>query len=294
MNPLRYHEKLTPHSFWLLPPHVLLGSYPTGEDLTTLKKLPVNLYVSLVQEKAECLPSYEQDVAPAKYINIPIPKKSIIKDEDITDLIHTICKASRGGQNIYIHCDNGRGRTYIVSCCLIKRILQVEPMEYMALCSDSTYDTAKQKEQILRYRSPQCVLFCGDKDTDLCFESQILFELKQLPKYSTIIHCGHKGVDELVGRLALRIGHLSIRGYYMDEKEPKLLIFNGEGFAIGTLPKNSIFYNEPIDLVLAFHPDITYSKGTLTVVREAYERKIPTFVCDLKRKVEYKGSTDVL
>jgi hypothetical protein len=109
-------------------------------------------------------------------------------------------------------------------------------------------------------------LICGDRKwTD---REKIRSRLSQLPPGSEIIEGGAPGADKLSRFEALKL-------------DMKVTEFPAEwkkyGRAAGPI-RNRKMLDEKPDLVIAFHPDLSQSRGTADTVREAKRRGIPVEV----------------
>lgn len=108
------------------------------------------------------------------------------------------------------------------------------------------------------------ILICGNRnwhDT-----TKIYNRLKQLPKNTEIIHGACRGADQTAGTIAKQLG-LKVTEY------PALWHIYGN--AAGPI-RNRQMLNQKPDLVIAFHSDITHSKGTADTLNEAKHRNIKT------------------
>jgi len=102
------------------------------------------------------------------------------------------------------------------------------------------------------------ILVCGDRHW-----SDINSIKRELQKYSgdvTIIHGAAKGVDSLAGLVASELGF-------------KLEVYPAKwdqlGRAAGPVRNMQMLEEGKPDLVLAFHPDLLKSKGTIDMIRIA-------------------------
>jgi hypothetical protein len=113
------------------------------------------------------------------------------------------------------------------------------------------------------------VLFCGDRNwTD---RKKIASEIKKLSHDDLVIEGDANGADKLAGRLALYYGI-------------PLAVFPApweyHGRAAGPIRNGWMLkYGSP-DKVIAFHPDIANSKGTLDMVKRAKKAGIPVEVIE--------------
>ncbi len=142
--------------------------------------------------------------------------------------------------------------------------------------------------QIFRYRRPLTVLFCGDRDSAICFEESITFELKALPRFSKVVHGGCRGVDSYAGELA-KLAGFQVLSFPVTSKE-----WNEQGRAAGPIRNEKMLDETSPDMVIAFHVDISMSKGTSDMMARAWKRGIPVYLHDLKRKSKFEGDFSVL
>ena len=114
------------------------------------------------------------------------------------------------------------------------------------------------------------ILICGDRNwTD---RTAIARELRRFnPMADTIIHGAARGADSLVGYLAKTMG-FAVRSYPAQ--------WDTYGRAAGPI-RNKLMLDQDPDLVLAFHPDITQSKGTGNMVKIAQAKgtTVEVFTC---------------
>jgi hypothetical protein len=112
------------------------------------------------------------------------------------------------------------------------------------------------------------VLVCGDRNwTD---HESVLRELRALQAegYTKVIEGGAKGADTISNRVARFLGMETLT------VEANWMMF---GKAAGPIRNSEMLKMKP-DFVLAFHPDLTKSKGTIDTVTKARAKKIPVKV----------------
>lgn len=214
-----------------------------------------------------------------------------ISDVDLIELIHNISCLLSSNTKVYIHFIQNSDILVLLTCflqswfrwdrkrseCYAKSCLKFSP--------NMTELTTKQQNQILRYKRPLIVLMCGDRDSAICFEEMINFELKILPKYSVIIHGGCKGIDLYVAELA-RLHDFETREYPAE--------WSVYGNSAGPIRNQKMLDEERPDVVIAFHPDISASRGTKNMMTLAWKAEIPVYIHDFKRKMKFEGDFDVL
>lgn len=114
------------------------------------------------------------------------------------------------------------------------------------------------------------VLVCGDRNwTD---RETILAELEKLQTegYTHVIEGGARGADKLAGSVAVELS--------MD-----LTVVEADWYHLGTRAgpiRNSEMLKMKPDLVLAFHPDLSKSKGTADTVRKARKMNLPVRILE--------------
>jgi len=111
------------------------------------------------------------------------------------------------------------------------------------------------------------VIICGDRNwTD---EDTIDQYIMTLPLHSTIIHGNCRGADKIAGRLGKIRGHRVIP---MDAEWSKYR------WGAGPIRNKRMLDSHKVDLVVAFHDDLSRSKGTADMIGQAEARGIPTEV----------------
>jgi len=106
------------------------------------------------------------------------------------------------------------------------------------------------------------VLCCGGREwTD---RETIRARLKELPRTAIIIHGAARGADSIAGEVATELGH-TVEVYPAQ--------WNTYGRAAGPIRNNQMLDTKP-DLVIAFHADLSQSKGTAHCIKEAEKRGI--------------------
>jgi len=106
------------------------------------------------------------------------------------------------------------------------------------------------------------ILICGDREWDNL--SVIRKVVDGLPKGSTVIQGGCRGADRMAAALARGTG-LRVEEYPADWKT--------YGKMAGPIRNSQMLDQEPI-IVIAFHNDISKSKGTKNCVESAKKRGI--------------------
>jgi len=110
------------------------------------------------------------------------------------------------------------------------------------------------------------VLICGDRFWS--DRQAIRRRLAQLPKDTIILHGAASGADTIAGEEATKLG-LTVKQFPAN--------WNKHGRAAGPIRNRQMLDHKP-NLVIAFHNDLSKSKGTKDTVQEAIKRGIPTYV----------------
>jgi len=106
------------------------------------------------------------------------------------------------------------------------------------------------------------VLITGSRDwTDV---ETIATRLTLLPAGTMIMHGAARGADRIAARIARSLG-LRVTAYPAN--------WARYGKAAGVIRNRQMLDQRP-DLVIAFHPDLTQSRGTADCVRDAHRRGI--------------------
>lgn len=113
------------------------------------------------------------------------------------------------------------------------------------------------------------IVVTGSRDYPMA--QPILDRLAKLPKLSTVITGGCRGVDSSAAVAA------RVNGFDLIEFPAN---WNGRGKAAGPY-RNRLMLDMRPDLVIAFHEDYDHSKGTKDCVEEAKRRGIPVEVVNL-------------
>ena len=107
------------------------------------------------------------------------------------------------------------------------------------------------------------VIVCGDRNwTDMRLVER---EMSTLPQGTTIIQGEARGADTIAKIIGRKL-HFKVIGVVAD--------WDGQGHAAGPI-RNQLMLNMKPDLVLAFHDDLTHSKGTKDMVVRALKAKVP-------------------
>ena len=287
---------------------LLIGGYPYLEYckthlnklLSTRAEVRVDIFISLVEDhETEKFGDYKEYVSKHRpktiFYSIPIPDRGVTDDKSLFDMVYHAYQAVKDGRTVYVHCQGGHGRSGVFACCFLQLYYKIDhkkALEKHKELHKTRKDNSnkpspqgkRQHAQIARYQRPLTVIVSGDRDSFLSFRPIITRELKLLPPHSTVIHQGCKGVEQLSGEIANSLGVEVIKYSIDDDVRRKL------GFAAGAHNVRKILQQECPDFILAFHPDIRYSKGTKDMIITAFTDGFKVFVCDLKVKQEFNGN----
>lgn len=116
------------------------------------------------------------------------------------------------------------------------------------------------------------VLICGSRQwTD---EETIEEYIKTLSPHSMIIHGNCRGADRIAKRLALKHGHSEI---------PFTAKWGKYGWAAGPIRNKQMLEDGEPDMVVAFHDNISMSKGTKNMIEETRKRGVPHKIIHSKK-----------
>lgn len=213
---------------------------------------------------------------------------------DITAVANTISRRIENEYGVFFRFEKSSKSSFPTLACVLRRILKLTPEESIkyikstALSGEITWTPTKDQIWMIKnYRPPIRVLFCGDRNTAVCFEEVILYELKALPEDSVMVHGGCKGVDLFAEELAKHLG-IATKAFGITSEE-----WSRIGPSAGP-KRNQKMLDECISYVVAFHPDISMSKGTRDMMVRAWKAGVPVYIHDLKRKSKFEGDFDVL
>ena len=109
----------------------------------------------------------------------------------------------------------------------------------------------------------QRILVCGDRNmTDY---KEIHKILNEFPSDSVVIHGNCRGADKMAGRAAKKLG-MEVMVFPADWKT--------FGKAAGPIRNTKMLDEGHPDVVIAFHPNISQSKGTKNMIDQACMRNI--------------------
>jgi YspA, cpYpsA-related SLOG family len=189
--------------------------------------------------------------------------------------------------------DQNNSNSVVIAVCLLIRLGYTKDDALQIIKKDLTLEdvtledvTLEDLKKIDRYKKPLNVIFCGDRNSCVCFEERLIMELKNLPKYSLVVHGGCRGLDLYADELAKQMNIVT------QVFEPDWSL----GFKAGPIRNSQMLEDVVggIDMVLAFHPDIQMSKGTKNMMVQAHRKQIPVYIHDMKRKMKFEGDFSVL
>lgn len=113
------------------------------------------------------------------------------------------------------------------------------------------------------------VLVCGDREwSDAAMIEATLAELYEMDPGLTIIEGRARGADQMAGRYA------DVEGIAHERYPPEW-----ERYRRGAGPKrNQQMLDSGVDLVIAFHDDLSQSAGTADMVRRARNAGVPVWI----------------
>lgn len=217
-----------------------------------------------------------------------VATKNHKKDSEIAMLVQRLFCSN---DETLVLVDDDENLSFVVAACFVIRKYRKTPLEailYVKTSLKTREDhstrfwepTKEHIAQISRYKRPLIALFCGDRNSAIVFEESITFELKSLPKFSTVIHGGCRGIDLYVEELA-RLQKIETICFKAD--------WDSFGKAAGPMRNEKMLEETNPDVVFAYHPDIKFSKGTRDTMDKAWKRGIPVYIHDGKRKEKFNG-----
>ena len=116
------------------------------------------------------------------------------------------------------------------------------------------------------------VLICGSRHWN--DEETIEEYIRTLPSHSIIIHGNCRGADRIAARLGKIQGHKVI---------PMSAEWNKYGDSAGPIRNKRMLEDGEPDVVVAFHDNISMSKGTKNMIEETRKRGIPHKIIHSKK-----------
>ncbi len=122
------------------------------------------------------------------------------------------------------------------------------------------------------------ILVCGDrrwKDRDLI--KVVLESLREEYSQIRIIHGNCEGADKIAGKIGKELGY-QVRKFRAD--------WDRYGDAAGPIRNREMITSQKISLVLAFHGDISKSRGTKNMINQSLKAKLPILLIDTDGEIE--------
>jgi hypothetical protein len=260
----------------------------TVSDIVFLKQNPTVFCVSFPFLFAGLAPSLET----FDTVNEENEDSSL---REISSMANKLSRRIEGSFKTYFHFEKNSKSAFPILCCVLRRQnVSTNFSSIVRFIKTSAFSAGikwtmddEQKWMIENYKPPIKVIFCGDRNTAVCFESVITFELKALPEDSVVFHGGCKGIDLYVEDLAKGLG-IETKEFRVTRDD-----WNTKGLSAGP-QRNQKMLEEIPSYVVAFHPDISMSKGTRDMMNRAWSSGIPVYIHDLKRKGKFEGDFSVL
>eukprot|EP01121_Diplochlamys_sp_Union-15-3_P000393 TRINITY_DN10367_c0_g1_i7.p1 TRINITY_DN10367_c0_g1~~TRINITY_DN10367_c0_g1_i7.p1 ORF type:complete len:239 (+),score=34.28 TRINITY_DN10367_c0_g1_i7:96-812(+) len=157
---------------WVIPGRLLMGAYPKSKTLienilhagiTTfislvheveLKRLePRGPYFTLCQTLVTENKAFNRKPTELQFIHLPIRDKDVTSDEEVINLVCDMEERLNGGENLFIHCRGGHGRTGTVVAILLSKMFKISGYEAMELCQE--YHDHRESVAPRQYEVPQ-------------------------------------------------------------------------------------------------------------------------------------------
>jgi protein-tyrosine phosphatase len=135
-------DRPLPDAYWVIPGRFLAGPYPgaldeseTREKLRRLLRAGITCFIDLTIEGESSLFPYARILTKeatqlglaARTLRRPIPDMSTPSRAEMAQILENIASALQAGENIYLHCWGGRGRTgTVVGCYLVQQGLNAD------------------------------------------------------------------------------------------------------------------------------------------------------------------------
>lgn len=132
----------------------MFGGFPTQDRVNQLISLGITHFVDLtfpteVQTKY-ILPTT------CSYINFPILDRSIpYPIDDFTSVVLLVTNTIQNGNNVYIHCKGGHGRSGVLVAILLTLLKTNNPIEALLLTNESHNKRIEMREKWRKIGSPQ-------------------------------------------------------------------------------------------------------------------------------------------
>ena len=171
------NDRPIPNSYWVIPGRFLAGEYPGSllepearGKLCRIMETGITCFIDLTEPGEASLHPYEpllmEEAArlnkKVQCTRLPIQDCGIPTYETMEKIQKTIANALGNGENIYLHCWGGRGRTgTVVGCYLVQQGMAAE----------------EALEQIRRWRQPTSKSYFPSPETN----SQIMMVMTWSP-----------------------------------------------------------------------------------------------------------------
>ncbi len=125
------------NSYWVIPGRFLAGEYPgaavEADARTKIRRLldhGITFFIDLTEAGESGLVPYEpilagqtgEDGRPIQYTRLPVQDCGIPERKMMEKILKTISEGLADGENLYLHCWGGRGRTgTVVGCYLVQQ-----------------------------------------------------------------------------------------------------------------------------------------------------------------------------
>jgi protein-tyrosine phosphatase len=120
-NKIIYKQHLPPNNLpytnWITYPNFLVGTYPRNEDVDKIKKLDINIFISLLEEQEKRnLYEFRDDIV--RY-NYPIVDRKTTNDDRALKIAKNIFNILEDRKKVYLHCEGGKGRTGTIAAIIL-------------------------------------------------------------------------------------------------------------------------------------------------------------------------------
>jgi hypothetical protein len=156
-------------SYWVEENRFMAGEYPgSAAELTALSKLEwllskdIDCFIDLTEPNEHGLKPYTnlferiqvEKTKPPRYINFPIPDMHTPSVPQMVNILDAINNALADGQNIYLHCYGGIGRTgTVVGCYFVQHGMETQnALDRIAELRRNTPDGWRQSPETFEQR----------------------------------------------------------------------------------------------------------------------------------------------
>lgn len=137
-----------------IPRKAFFGSFPTQEDVEVLEQLGVRWFIDLTMkgEVTAYTTKYE-------YLSYPIQDHSVPKNtRTFAQLVLKLCsliKSSKEGEQFYIHCRGGHGRSGVLVACILCHLYKISTDEALSLTNSYHSERKVMRDKWRKIGSPQ-------------------------------------------------------------------------------------------------------------------------------------------